>query len=360
MDNKKSCGIITFHEAVNYGAVLQAYALKKVISRYCDVHFVRHSNSAILNRNSISPGFPKSIAGLKRFIIKSLTYFPNRKKHNFFTRFRNQYLLDTPEKYADFYITGSDQVWNDKCTDFDKAYFLDFTDDKKKNSYSASFGFDSVPEDKIDEYRRLLGGFNNISVREKTGKDIISDLIERDVRVTLDPTLLLSKEEWSELVRQVDSYGKYLLVYAFEITDKMAEFVNKIAEERNLCVLILLPEKSLWKKSPIKNAKFVNYVSPEEWVSFFYYADFIVTNSFHGTVFSINFNKQFAVELLPPPSKVNSRLTDVLDMFELNTRYISSSDIRVNVDFERCNSIMQAKREESVSYLKSIIEEYNE
>ena len=359
MDSKKSCGIITFHEAVNYGAVLQAFALKKVVGRYCDVHFVRHSNSAILSRNSISPGFPKSIAGLKRFIIKSLTYLPNRKKHNFFARFKKQYLLDTPEKYADFYITGSDQVWNDKCTDFDKAYFLDFTDDKKKNSYSASFGFDSVPDDKVDEYRRLLGGFNNISVREETGRNIISKLLDRDVKVTLDPTLLLSKEDWSELVRPLDSFGKYILVYAFGITDSMARFVNEISAEKNLKVVILLPEKSLWKKTPIKNAKFINYVSPEDWVSFFYHADFIVTNSFHGTAFSINFNKQFAVELLPPPSKVNSRLTDVLDMFELNGRLLSNPKIRENVDFKNSNSIMEIKREESIAYLKSIIEGYN-
>ncbi len=358
MDNRKNCGIITFHEAINYGAVLQAYALKKVVGRYCDVHFVRHSNNAILKRNTIAPGFPTSLGGLKRFVIKSLTYIPNYKKHIYFKKFRDEFLLDTPETFADFYITGSDQVWNNACTDFDKAYFLDFTDDIKKNSYSASFGFDSVPQDKVAEYRALLNGFNNISVREKTGKSIVADLLGRDVSVTLDPTLLLTKEEWSELIHPVE-YKKYLLVYAFEITDTMVSFVNEVANKKGLRILVLLPEKSLWKKSPFKNAKYINYISPSDWVSYFYHADFIVTNSFHGTAFSINFNKQFAVELLPPPAKVNSRLVDALELFELERRYLSNPDILNNVGFEKANQILAEKRRESIDYLKSIVEGYN-
>ena len=358
MGERKNCGIITFHEAINYGAVLQAYALKKVVSRYCDVHFVRHSNNTILKRNSIAPGFPTSLGGLKRFVIKSLTYMPNYKKHTYFKKFRDEFLLDTPEMYADFYITGSDQVWNDICTDFDKSYFLNFTDDIKKNSYSASFGFESVPQAKVDEYRTLLNGFNNISVREKTGKSIVADLLKRDVPVTLDPTLLLTKEEWFELVNPV-KYKKYLLVYAFEITDSMVRFVNEISEKRGLNTLVLLPEKSLWKKSPFKNAKYINYISPSDWVSYFYHADFIVTNSFHGTAFSINFNKQFAVELLPPPAKVNSRLVDALELFELDYRYLSNPEILDDVSFEKVNRILIEKRKESIDYLKSIVEGYN-
>ncbi|MBQ7795424.1 MAG: polysaccharide pyruvyl transferase family protein [Lachnospiraceae bacterium] len=361
MEDKKNCGIITFHDAINYGAVLQAYALKKALTDYCNPFIVRHHNLKIAKQHSLSPGIPTNPQALKTFIIKSLTYFPNAKKHQAFLDFKNRYLYDTPEETtADFYITGSDQVWNYVCSGFDKAYFLDFADARKRNSYSASFGLDTIPEDYIEHYYTLLKNFNKISVRESTGCNIIKELLDRDVPVTLDPTLLLTKDEWKSLFSHSINEKPYLLVYAFCTTPTMIDFVNRIAADKNLQIIVLLPEKSMWRKSKFKNAKYLNYLSPQDWVQYFYNASFVVTNSFHGTVFSINFNRPFAVELLPPPAKVNSRITDMLKLLGLENQYISNPDVLNAIDYKRINESLCIERKKSLDYLLSIVKDYNE
>lgn len=359
MKHKINCGIITFHEAINYGAVLQTFALKKVLSRYCNTFIVRHHNQAIAQRHSIVPKIPINGNDIKSFIIKTLTYLPNSKKHKRFLKFREKYLYDTDEdKNADFYITGSDQVWNYACTDFDRAYFLDKVDGAKKNSYSASFGFDKIPEKYVDRYRELLKDFNKISVREFTARGIIKDLLDRDVDVTLDPTLLITKEEWGDFFKCSDVNKPYLLVYAFAITPDMATFINKISAQKKLQVIVLAPEKSLWRRSLLKKAKYITHISPEDWIRYFYNASFIVTNSFHGTVFSINFNKQFAVELLPPPAKVNSRLTDILKLLNLESRYISNPHILDPINYKQVNEILDSERTKSLNYISGIVSDY--
>jgi len=362
LKDKKKCGIITFHSVLNYGAALQAYALKKAMSTFCDSFIVRYENEQMMSKYSLSLPFPKNIKTLKEFLIKLIT-FPGRiRKKQGFKKFQEKYLYDTPEaKNADFYITGSDQVWNPLYSHFDTAYFLDFTESKKKNSYAASFGVEEVPEKDREKYIELLKDFNKLSVREEAGRKIIGDLLGRDAVVSIDPTLLIDKTVWAEEMKYRAPEKPYILVYSFLVSDKMAEFVNRLSKEKGLKIVVLAPAKKLLKKSKFNNAKYLTNLPPEGWVQYFKGAEYIITNSFHGTVFSINFNKKFFVELLPPPSKVNSRLTNVLELFGLTDRYINEEfNFGGEIDYEKVNEILKDERKKSIDYLESIAGDYNE
>lgn len=355
------CYIVTFYHAINYGAVLQTYALKRICEKNIQTFVYPYENKKIKYDYSLNPFQSSSFTTIIAKFLKLPTNFIRKLR---FTNFIHRYLInDRPNTNKVFYITGSDQVWNYILSDFDKTYFLDFVpDDRLKNSYAASFGFESIPEKLKDEYRQLLTGYNMMSVREEAGQKILKDLIDRDVPVTLDPTLLLSGEQWSAAFCTNNIQEQYILVYAFMLTDSMSRLINKLSEEKNLPVIILMPDRSIRKHCPIKRAKFKTTVSPEMWVNYFYHATYIVTNSFHGTVFSINFNKTFFVELLPPPAKVNSRLTHILDMFHLSDRIFDGdlSIINRKISYEKVNQILCEKRKESLKYLESIALSYHE
>lgn len=357
----KKCKIITFHNAVNYGAVLQAFALKNVMSSFCETGIYDYCDKKMKRQYSINPFISKKRSIISRKLIRFVPHYKQKRK---FKNFVKKYLIDNfDETNNTFYITGSDQVWNYNCTGFDKTYFLDFvTDSRLKNSYSASFGFDSLSDEVKDEYKLLLSDYNLISVRENEGAKIIKDLINRDVPVTLDPTLLLNKKDWENAFPEKKIKQKqYILVYAFHITDSMRSFILNLSKEKSLPVVILMPEKPLNKNVIIKDAIYKTSVSPEEWINYFLNASYVVTNSFHGTAFSVNFNKQFFVEHLNATQNLNSRINTLLGNVGLTDRIIDENiDIDSNIDFIAVNSILERKRKESVDYLKSIVDSYNE
>ena len=183
----KKIGVLTFHRTVNYVVVLQAYALKSVLTKLgtqCSI--IDHKNQQIEKINRVKLFDFKST----RSFIKAVIYYPSkRQKYKKFSEFRKRYLNpeedntnnDLQHQY-DGFIVGTDQVWNYELSKFDTAYFLDFvTDSKKKISYAASFGLLDIPTEHIEKYRRLLKDFNKISVREEQGAKIINAILERDV-----------------------------------------------------------------------------------------------------------------------------------------------------------------------------------
>lgn len=356
MDSYK-CKIVTFHKAINYGAVLQAYALKTALDVDCPTCVYNHDNKYIKQFYSINPFKSKQ---KKAFLKKVIYFLPSAVKKYRFNKFVRKYLIkDTTKTEKEFYISGSDQVWNYICSDFDKAYFLDFAKDEKlKNSFSASFGFDEIPENYLDEYKRLLQNYNFMSVREEAGRKIVKDLLDRDVPVTIDPTFLLDKKEWGEKFCKRNIKGKYILVYAFYISKNMHNFIDRLSSEKNLPIIVLMPNKSFFGTN-IKGAAYKSYVSPEQWVNYMYNAEYVVTNSFHGTAFSINFNKKFFVELKSESEKMNSRVTHILETLKVGDRHISDDiDLDSVIDYETVNAVLKEKCSESKNYLKQIVDSY--
>lgn len=363
-------GIITFHEAINFGAVLQTYALQKTVQKFnveCDIIDYKNDKFKIdykaFNKNNIK-GVNSFIKELSYLYIKSV-------KRSKFKKFINnniqlskivdsQNMLSKINNEYHKFITGSDQVWNLGCTNNDVNYFLDFvTCISKKNSYAASFGIAEIPNEQKDKYKKLLKSFNNISVREIQGAKIVKDLVNRDASVNLDPTLLLNKEEWSIVCNNINSIKEdYILVYLMAHSDTIMRFAEDLSK-KTACKIIHINSNIIKRAS----GKYIRTAGPSEFIKLFIEAKYIVTNSFHGTVFSINFNKNFFVELLPPPAKVNSRLENVMDLFDLRDREIingKNDNILKNIDYREVNYILNNERKKSLEYLKSIIEEKNE
>ena len=353
--------IITFDKAINYGAVLQTYALYNKLKRLDSNTFVIDYENCYI-KDAFTVKRPPVRLGIGKFLddlFYAIQLFFKKAK---FKRFRKRNLRYNEDKYdsKSKYITGSDQVWNYRLTDFDKAYFLDFVqDNSKKYSYAASFGFDVIPDEYLEEYKKLLMDFNRISVRENQGAAIIKKLTGKDVPVLLDPTFLKNKNEWLKMIKYKSYSKKYILMYLMVESKTIIEFAKKLSEEKGLELLYICDARN----KSIKFAKYLRRVGPEEWINLFLDAEFIITNSFHGIAFSINFNKLFFTELLPEKFKVNSRIKNILDLFKLRDREIvngKNNNVDKSIDYNKVNEILEKEKQKSIEYLKSIVEESDE
>lgn len=359
-------GTITYHRAVNYGAVLQTYALQKVLDKL-DIEnevidyradyiewiykpFCMRDRKNIWDFLKIIKGAPIKSKKRKQFLdfIKNNIRVSDKA-------YTNTTLSESNDIY-DLFISGSDQVFNLDCSNYDTNYLLDFVKDKsKKTSYAGSFGFDEIPEEDIKEYQRLLSDFRSISVREAQGVKIVEQAIDRDATEVLDPTLLLSKEEWKNVIGNFDRKEKgYILIYALKPSETLMKLANKLQELTGLEMLFV--KDSLTKEGQNvlnKSVKYLKNANPFEFVNLVANAEYVITNSFHGTAFSINFNKKFFTELLAPETKVNSRLENILDMFDLRSRQILNLDSLTldEIDYGRVNKILDERKNKSIEFL---------
>ena len=355
-------GTITFHTALNFGAVLQTYALYKVIKdKGNDVKVIDY----------------RSEFNEKRFAPKSFKYFC--KPHTIYnTLFRNGYEIYYKDGFVDFlhnhlqltstlrkedlpslnrefdtFITGSDQVWNLACTEGDDTYYLPFVQDfTKRNSYAASIGYNKIPESSKERYRNLMKDFNHISVREKAGVDIVKELTGIDAELVLDPTLLLNKEQWQTIADYSKVPAtKYLLIYVMAEDKVLINEAQKFAKEHGMKVVYI--NQRLFKLAIAINMR---NISPELWLGLFLCADAVATNSFHGLVFSINFNRQFITRYIPR-SIANSRMETILDLLDLHSRRMDSETYNATnaIDYYTTNAKLIFWRNKSLQYLDKVL-----
>lgn len=357
-------GIITFHRALNYGALLQAFALRYSLSKLgAEAQILDYRNPIMEDMYSYPPfSQRKNLRDKVKFLIQGKSELKRRAK---FENYRNKYLnlsneLHTEEdlklvaeKY-DKLITGSDQVWNYGAHNFDKNYFLKFANERaKKYSYAASFGISSLPKDYIAEYKSALSDFAMCSVREKQGLEILRILGIENRRIDLDPTMLLTKEEWlSQFNISVSPKQKYIFAYYFELTDTLRAYIEQLAKKTD-CTVVFVGNPL---KAPFRcRCKALKTADPIDFVNAIANAEYVVTNSFHGTAFSIIFNKKFYVELLKTDTKVNSRIENILHVFSLEKRIIDTHCKEDDVDWNLVNSQMSEMRKKSLDYLKEIL-----
>ncbi len=356
-------GTITFHTALNFGAVLQTYALYRIIKeKGNDVRVIDY----------------KSEFNEKRFAPKSFKYFCNpRTIYNIL--FRNGYEIYYKDGFVDFlhnhlqltstlhkedlpklngefdiFITGSDQIWNLACTEGDDTYYLPFVlDSKKKNSYAASIGYNKIPESSKDRYRSLMKDFNHISVREESGVEIVKELTGINAELVLDPTMLLNKEQWESIAdySKVPAINKYLLLYVMAEDKVLIKEALKFAKEHGMKVVYI--SQRFFK---LANAINIRNISPEQWLGLFLKAEAIATNSFHGLVFSINFNCQFITRYIPR-SIANSRMETILNLLDLHSRRIDSETYNVAnaINYYIPNIKLTSWRNKSLQYLDKVL-----
>ena len=259
------------------------------------------------------------------------------------------------DKEFDFFIAGSDQIWNPLFECNSDREFLVFTTDKKKIAYAASIGLNELPDNEIVRYRRYINSFKAVSVREKSAADIIEKLDCDRPKVVLDPTMLLLKEDWKTVINRskLRVKEKYVVMYFLGMRTK--EYVSYIRQKSAEMHFKLIDIAEFSSDSRIE-------VGPVEFVSLLYHSEAVFTDSFHGTVFSILFHKPFIVFERPYEKgygKMSSRLDTLLETFDLNEHRITCKEqlktITLKYDFSSVDEILREKRKDSIQFLKEAL-----
>ena len=352
-------GIITFINTINFGASLQAYALQETLNKFGnDAEVIRYVNKEIEEKEKNSSKKNISLKTIYKNLImgkgikKKILAFQKFEGDNIvFGDELNNKTVDVVNSKYDLFITGSDQVWNMRITNADWNYALSFVnDDRKKISYAPSFGNDVFPDDKKEVMKKYLERFKAISVREKSGKDLINEICNRDAEVVLDPTLLLNKNDWEKRIKFKPQMNHYILVYFPHNKKKVFDFVYKLKEKTGLPVVYLSISPKIQKE-----VKTIYDASPDEFLGWINNADYVVTGSFHGTAFSLNLNKQFYYE----PSGKESRIGNLVNLTGTENRSIDNNvdcNIEKNINYSEVNQKLDEQRDKSLEWLKNAIE----
>ena len=320
--------IMTFHRANNLGAVLQASALLKYIHDLI-------GNCEIIDyypNNDIPTKYKGIMFILKCFKRIAIFHFTSkdRKKQIKFNEYRLKYYSLSDKQYLgdsgianahfdyDVIISGSDQILNTTLTGNSKAYYLGFFNGKKI-SYASSFGRKDVSKEEIELIRNELPEFTALSVREQSGADIIKREIGRAPQLVLDPVFLLGKEEWSKRCNEeLNLPNKYIFVYSMEVSPILENAVSTMKKELGLPVIVVRGGG----KPGLIEGKEDSACGPEEFLRYIRDAELVITNSFHGTAFSLIFEKKF---ICVAHSTRNARLENILHLINQGEKMISYS-----------------------------------
>ena len=252
------------------------------------------------------------------------------------------------------FVAGSDQIWNYNLTDSDFYYFLDFPKKHlKKVSYAGSFGLSAIDEKHKEKIDTLLNDFDYLSVRENQASKIIKELSGKDVPVVCDPTLLLTKEDWENIATKKEKKSGYIFVYTVFNSDRIWEYAEELSKKTGL------PVKTIsYSKLHKRNACYDYTAGPDDWVSYMLNADYVITNSFHGVAFSVNFNKNFFFDMPPEKAGVGSRISDITARYALSDRNISAPGFSYTdaaPDFTTANEKLCEDRDFSFRFIDSFL-----
>ena len=364
---------LTTYDVYNYGASLQAYALMTYLaSKGNDVEIINYQPNYLTRKYDyrwVNPESWMSKYVITRIVYRILKYLQRQTtlgRKRKFDVFNHQILKETPHVYytyaelkqnppeADLYVVGSDQIWNVFYeAGRDPAFYLDFVKSGRKASYAASFSYLNIDEGNAHRIKESLQTFSAVSVREYQGLDILNLMGIKGTWV-LDPVFLLSVEEWKNLMVDFHKSEPYLLVYDFEGNKNLKTFAIEYAKRKKLKIY------SINDTYPRLYAhKNFSSSGPKEFLSLIYNCDAFVSNSFHGTAFSIMFHKPVFV-FNRHRHKVNSRMESLMKLFELSDFIIDDSKSGMNAmnatfDFERIEQIKVNELAKSKRFLEQLL-----
>lgn len=329
-------GILThFHKSTNYGGVLQAYALCKYLNDHGHVaqQILYHQRVTKVSEASITPKefVQKVFARIERRVYKRKNNEIKLRREAAFAEFRDrvphtsrEYTKDTIGQVAqefDAFITGSDQVWNPIW--HDSSYLLDFVgQDTPKLSYAASIGVSHLDLSQQAMFQKCLDGFRDISVRETAAAALLSPMLGQEVKVCLDPTLLLSADDWDTVASERKTDGKYVFMYFLGDDITAMKAAERFAKEKGL-KLVLIPDLlGTYRKNDRKiEGEKIADATPCDFISLIKHAEYIFTDSFHACVFSLLYQKNFFAFQRKGAVKMNSRIQNLTEIFECPERF---------------------------------------
>ncbi|QOX78541.1 polysaccharide pyruvyl transferase family protein [Trichlorobacter lovleyi] len=362
--------LITIHRTANYGAVLQAYATKLVLSRYGEVSTIDYDNRHLAHHLDLIR-FDVSLRGIM-MLAHDILRFPYRinavskfrkfirENMNLTLKLTSKELLEGKAGDFDAYVCGSDQIWNPEIvssdTKIDPIYFLSFAPKcRKKISYASSIGHHHYSDDEKQEVRKLLDDFEMISTRENDGVKKLAEVFPgREIHHVLDPTLILSKEEWLEAFnfKSQKQKEKYILVYSVPRTELIIKAVDFFAKKLGFKVVAIDP-----MLFPLTNVdKHIRTAGPKEFIELYANAEFVITDSFHGTCFAVNLGKPFVA--VSPGSRAN-RIISLLTLLGINERLVTTESefesISLILDIESVSTKLGHARNKSKNILAGYI-----
>lgn len=356
----KKIGIITFHNALNYGAILQSYALSAFIENEgYDVEIINYENDCFKYMFTLNPLKAKGLKS-RLYLVYKWLFYPktmlntlrkNKKmsafilnKMNLSDKCNRMDIAEFSKRYQ-LIISGSDQVWNFKYTENDYNYLLEFSNENHRIiSYASSIGdLANINNDIKRHFKNNLEKFYRIGVREKSAKQYLKTFIDNNVEVVLDPTMLLDKEDWVEFSSsstEIKCLKKdFILIYIIAPETNLIKVAKKLAEDEGLDIVVLGNSGRLRELSNYKN---IIDASIEDFVYYIANAKYVFTTSYHGLIFSINLNVNFYYELSKEVINNNERLIDICDALKITNREITDvflpkgeinwNDINFNLD----------------------------
>lgn len=360
--------LITKHYVKNYGSVLQTYASQELLSRkggsVSIANYILPEASGLKYMDIILRKHA-SAGRIKKIILRAAVLPTMIRWKYVFGGFLKKYLnvcgspADSCEKLktelpdADIYCTGSDQVWNPETNrGLQPAYFCEFAPKGKRVvSLAASFGVKTVREKDEALIKRYLEKYSLLSVRERSGIDILAKAGLKG-RMILDPVMIETAGFWEKLAAKRKIRQDYVLIYQLNSSRAFDRYAEQAAERLGKKLVRICTRYD----QILKNGRPVPVPTVEQWISLFFYADFVITDSFHGTVFSILFQKEF-VNLYPP--LFSERLDSLLSMFGIEERHISDCSrfdiLDKRIDYRRVNEILDEKRKESLEFIDEIL-----
>lgn len=377
----KKIGIVTlYHNNNNYGGQLQAYAMQKLFSTDgCEaqlISFEVHSSKYIIKRIQ-DLGLGKFVTNACRKVVfrefvkrnpqgsqyslrlKRFGSFGNSISH---TELYSEESIETANESFDIFVCGSDQVWNPGW--WNDIMLLRFAY-KPKYAYAASIGREVLGNADANLLKEALKDFKAISVREKQAQEILKDVLKKDIPLVLDPTLLLSREEWSRLASQPQYEGRYALLYMLGDNWNMKKEIYSTCKSLGIKVIEIALEKNLYYSAQMKYADvFICDAGPSQWLGWIQNASYVFTDSFHGTVFSVIFEKMFWSFMSGKKSNrknINSRLYSFLALAGLSERLIPKKEFlrsamgKSAIDYGVVQENLRCYRESSLEFIKRIV-----
>ena len=366
----KKTAIITFHNSDNCGSMLQALALQNKLEEYTntEVSIIDFSNEGQQELYSIYEK-PTSIKKIVKNIMFTPVYGKLKKQKEDYRKFTEYFNLTNEEYHQnseleelngkyDYFVCGSDQVWNVKCPDADDAYFLNFAHEGVKIAYAPSLGGANLADvaDDPEKYVDLMNDIKYISIREANGKKWLEQMLNREVPMILDPTLLLSKDEWLkyELKDRVIN-GDYIFYYAFHYSKEQNEIVKSISKKLGMPVITMDIKRWVLKGVSAYGVKLSPKFGPAAFLNLMNNASMVLTRSFHGVAFSTIFEKKFwMLGKLTNPNG-DDRAASILNQLGLTDRMVSLDEISSGLDLDQKIDYTKVK-EKLVSLQKNSID----